>query len=95
MKNAYEIRSKILVVSVNRGNNGTKRATRLVNFGKTVEDTRRRTRWKYLLKGIISNDPIFSEFTKIRQQAVLSGLCRVLCKFLELLFHQISTVSFY
>ena len=63
MKNAYKIRCKIVVVSVDRGNNRAKRATRLVNLGKTVEDTRRRTRWKYLLKGGIIKDSIFSEFT--------------------------------
>ena len=63
MKNAFEIlRGKIVVVSVNRGNDRAKRATRLV---KAVETTRRRTRWKYPLKGSIIKEYIFSKFTKI------------------------------
>ena len=65
MENAYKKRSKIVVISVYRRNNRAKRATRLVNLGKPIEDTRRRTRWKYLLKGSIIDDVIFSKFTKI------------------------------
>lgn len=51
------MRSKIVVVSINRRNNRAKRANRFVNLGKTVE---RRVRWNYLLKSSIIKDSIFS-----------------------------------
>ena len=67
MKNAYVIlRSKIvLAVSVYRGTNRTKRATRLDDLVKTIEETRRIIRWKYGLEGSIIKEDIFSKFTKI------------------------------
>ena len=38
---------KVIVISVNRGDNRAKRATRFMYLGKTVEDTMRGTRWQY------------------------------------------------
>jgi len=62
LKNANKIRSKIVAISDSRGNNRAKGATRLVNLRKTVEETRRRTGWKYLLKSSIIKDSILSKF---------------------------------
>jgi hypothetical protein len=38
LKNTHKIRGKIVIISVNRRNNWTKRASRFMNFGKTIED---------------------------------------------------------
>ena len=57
-----------------------------MNFGKTIEDTRSRTRRQYPLKRNFINDTISSKFTEIGDQTVLSRFRRVLCKLLKFCF---------